>query len=390
MSSRTTTLEWVGFLLIAACLGVIQFSIFIAQGILFSAACIVWLIVAWQDRRRPETPAFFLPLAIYAAWTLLSSAFSVDPAASFWDSRQLLMFLMVPVVARFARGERALTTLSVIIALGAASAVLGIVQYSMLGQDSLLRRPRGTLSIYMTYAGLLMLVTGAALSRMLFYKPQRIWPAIAVPALLVALVVTQTRNAWIGVLAAMIVLLGARRLHLLLIAPVLVGLFFLVAPSSLKARALGMFDPNSEVNRDRPIMLAVGARMVAEHPMFGVGPQMVERMFPYYQAIEAGKLAPPHLHNVPVQIAAERGLPALLAWLWFVASAGRGLVKQLNRGPARAVAGAGVAAIVAMLTAGMFEYNFGDSEFLMLFLGLITLPYAATRATSGVPPIETA
>ena len=27
----------------------------------------------------------------------------------------------------------------------------------------------------------------------------------------------------------------------------------------------------------------------------------------------------------------------------------------------------------------MFEYNFGDSEFLMLFLGLITLPYAAAR-----------
>ena len=32
-----------------------------------------------------------------------------------------------------------------------------------------------------------------------------------------------------------------------------------------------------------------------------------------------------------------------------------------------------------MLTAGMFEYNFGDSEFLMLFLLLVTLPYAADR-----------
>lgn len=389
MNARPSTLEWVGFLLIAACLGVIQFSIFIAQGILFSAACIVWLIVAVQDRRRPDTPSFFLPLVLYAVWTLLSSAFSVDPAASFWDSRQLLMFLMVPVVARFARGPRAMMTLNVIIALGAAGAVLGIIQYSILGQDSLHHRPQGTLSIYMTYAGLLMLVTGAALSRILFYASQRIWPAIAVPALLVALVVTQTRNAWIGVLAAMIVLLGARRLHLLFIAPVLVGLFFLFAPSNLKARALGMFDPNSEVNRDRPIMLSVGAKMTAEHPIFGVGPQMVERMYPYYHAVEAGKLAPPHLHNVPVQIAAERGLPALLLWLWFVASAGRGLVKQLNRGPARAVAGAGVAAIVAMLTAGLFEYNFGDSEFLMLFLGLITLPYAATRPTSDGAAIGT-
>ena len=35
-----------------------------------------------------------------------------------------------------------------------------------------------------------------------------------------------------------------------------------------------------------------------------------------------------------------------------------------------------------MLAAGMFEYNFGDSEFLMLFLVLVTLPYAAERTPS--------
>jgi hypothetical protein len=41
---------------------------------------------------------------------------------------------------------------------------------------------------------------------------------------------------------------------------------------------------------------------------------------------------------------------------------------------------AGIAVIAAMLAAGLFEYNFGDSEFLMLFLVLVTLPYAAERA----------
>ena len=38
-----------------------------------------------------------------------------------------------------------------------------------------------------------------------------------------------------------------------------------------------------------------------------------------------------------------------------------------------------------MLTAGLFEYNFGDSEFLMLFLGLLTLPFAADT-TDGASP----
>jgi hypothetical protein len=44
--------------------------------------------------------------------------------------------------------------------------------------------------------------------------------------------------------------------------------------------------------------------------------------------------------------------------------------------------------VVAMLAAGMFEYNFGDSEFLMLFLLLITLPYAAERAPATAPALR--
>ena len=32
-----------------------------------------------------------------------------------------------------------------------------------------------------------------------------------------------------------------------------------------------------------------------------------------------------------------------------------------------------------MLAAGFFEHNFGDSEFLLLFLMLITLPFAANE-----------
>jgi O-antigen ligase len=82
---------------------------------------------------------------------------------------------------------------------------------------------------------------------------------------------------------------------------------------------------------------------------------------------------------VPVQIAAERGLPALLAWLVFVVVAGRDLGRQVWRRRSPAIAGAGFAALVAMVTAGLFEYNFGDSEFLMLFLGLLTLPFAAEQ-----------
>jgi hypothetical protein len=50
----------------------------------------------------------------------------------------------------------------------------------------------------------------------------------------------------------------------------------------------------------------------------------------------------------------------------------------------RPLAAAGLAALTSMLAAGMFEYNFGDSEFLMLLLVLITLPHATSSSLS--PP----
>src|SRR5262252_9102793 len=112
---RQSNLELAGFVLIALSLGSVQLSLFVAQAILFSAASIVWLIVVVQEKRTGALPSFLLPLALYALMTLASSALSSDPLESFKDSRQLLMFLMVPIVARFVRGQRATQAIDVII-----------------------------------------------------------------------------------------------------------------------------------------------------------------------------------------------------------------------------------------------------------------------------------
>jgi O-antigen ligase len=380
MTTRGSTLETAGFVLIALSLGVVQLSLFTAQSVLFSLAAIIWLIVAIRDGVRPQVPAFFLPLTIYAALTLVSAAFSANPLASFIDSRQLLMFLMVPIVARFARGSRASTTTDIIIAIGSAGAVLGIIQFAMLGYDNLNNRPDGLLSIYMTFAGVLMLVTCAAVARLVFGRVRSPWPIVAVPALFVALAVTLTRNAWIGTFLGVTLLLAIRNWKFLIIPPVLAALAFAVAPGQIQQRAQSFLQSNDPASRDRMVMWKIGADIVRDHPLLGVGPEMIEPSYTAYRQKypDAVNRTNPHLHNVPIQIAAERGIPALLVWLWFIAVAARDLWRQLRRGQAPAIAGAGLAAIVAMLGAGMFEYNFGDSEFLMLFLGLITLPFAAT------------
>jgi O-antigen ligase len=215
-----------------------------------------------------------------------------------------------------------------------------------------------------------------------FHQREWIWPAIAVPALLVALRSTLTRNAWLGGAAGAAALLALRNWKLAVLAPLgAVALLFL-APGDTRTRAMSMFDPDHPSNRDRVTMVHVGLGMIRDHPAWGVGPEMVQDQYVRYRPAVFVNPVNPHLHNVPLQIAAERGLIALAAWLWFVAAALVESFRRVRDAGAPAIPAAAFAGLVAMLVAGLFEYNFGDSEFLMLLLGLISLPFAAAHRAS--------
>lgn len=379
--SDAQTTPWLDRLTLAllfAFVATVQVSIVAAQAFLVLLLC-AWLATLVRDRARPAAPRFFVPLLAYAAVTLISSAFSLDPIESFIDSRQLYLFLIVPVVYDLARGPRSKTVIDVIITVGALAAAYGIIQYGMLHFDSLRLRPRGTMGHYMTYSGTLMLVIGVAAARVVFGMRDRVWPALVMPALIVALTLTFTRSAWVGVCVGVSLLFILKDFRLTGLVPVIIALLFALAPDRITDRIMSVFDLRDPSSRDRVAMLQTGAAMIKDHPLTGVGPNMVERVYAQYRDPDGVQKTNPHLHNVPVQIAAERGLPALAAWLAFVVLLGAGVFHVFRAGRHRVLAAGALAAIASMLAAGMFEYNFGDSEFLMLFLVIVTLPFAAER-----------
>jgi O-antigen ligase len=282
-------------------------------------------------------------------------------------------------VYRLAVGRSALRMSNVIITVGALSAIAGIVQYGIFEFDSLGRRPQGAMGHYMTYSGLLMLVIIAATARLLFRTTDRVWTALVMPALLVALGLTLTRSAWVGAFVGLAVLFSLRDFRMLALLPIVAALFVALAPAAVTDRVYSMFDVNDPSNRDRVAMMQSGVQMIREHPLTGVGPNMVPRVYAEYRVVSAVNETNPHLHNVPLQIAAERGLPALGAWVWFLVVAFRGLWHRFRETEMPSLGAAAIAGLAAMLAAGLFEHNFGDSEFLMLLLVLITLPYAADR-----------
>jgi O-antigen ligase len=364
----------------AACLTLLAFAAALqvsiaAADILLTITTALWLGMILRNRERVDVPKMFWPLAAYAAATLVASVFSVDPRVSLVDSKQLVLLVIVPLVYRLFRGRRALLATDVIISVGAISAAWGIIQYLILNYDNLGRRPQGALGLYMTYSGLLMLVACAAVARVMFARHHRVWAALVLPALIFALAFTFTRSAWVGACVGLGVLFLLRDFRLIGLLPIVFGAFLVFAPATLTARLYSTFSLTDPSNRDRLAMMKSGWRIIKDDPLTGVGPDMIIQVYPAYRDKDAVNQRNPHLHNVPLQIAAERGIPALLVWLWFIVTLIRDFWR-MRRSDQPSLSNAALAGIAAMLAAGLFEYNFGDSEFLMLFLVLVTLPYA--------------
>lgn len=365
---------WILLAFIAA----IPLSIAAAQGLLalVSAAWIADLI--WH-RRMPSAPTIWVPLAWYSAITLVSAAFSLDPAASLVDCKQLALFVIVPLVYDSLRGRSIGLAVVLVLAAGCAAASVGLIQYERFNLNSVDLRPHGTLGHYMTFSGQLMLGGALALSHALFGDRLRPAYGVAFAWIALALLVTFTRSAWLGTIAATIVLLWMRDRRWLIGVPLAAGVIYAFAPPNLETRMRTIVSVEDRTGHERVLLLQSGARMIRDHAWLGVGPNMVQHVYPRYRLPGVIEPVTPHLHNNFVQIAAERGVPALCIWLWFVTRVIRNLVRVERTPGQRALASGALAAMVALLVAGLFEYNAGDSEVLMLLLVLITLPLAAGR-----------
>jgi O-antigen ligase len=383
-------LERAAYVSVLAFAASLQVSIAAAQ-ILLGLTALLWLALVVTGRERISGPPMFSPLAAYAGMSLVAAFLSIDPPKSLIDSKQLLLFVIVPIALRLLRGNRSFVAADIIVSVAALSAAIGIVQFGILKWDDLEQRPKGTFGMYMTYSGQLMLVACLAVARLLFSQRDRTWPMLVLPALVVALVTTASRNAWVGACTGVALLLLMRDLRLIGLLPVVAAVFIALAPAELTDRFYAMFQVNDarrqtatttasvQSNQDRIAMVRSGLRIVRDHPLTGVGPDMIMDVYPVYRDKDAVNQLNPHLHNVPLQIAAERGLPALAVWLWFIVVLVRDLLRQRRVAALSFLPNAALAIVAAMLAAGMFEYNFGDSEFLMLFLLLVTLPFAAAQ-----------
>jgi hypothetical protein len=372
-------------------------SISLSQAALVALSALwLWRLREPAARRRVHLP-LLVPVLAFSVATVLSALASGRPGTSLLAAKGLLLVMALYVtVDAIHDGVDADFLVSALVAVCALAALAGLVQvltcWSPPATPGLptrfyrCDRARGFFSIYMTLAGVLTLVLLVSVPRLL-PGPWR-QGLLAAPWLLMvsALAATYVRGAWLGFGAGMVAVIALAQRGRALVALALIGLvgLALVGPGQLQQRLRSMTDPQEATIKERVYMWRSGGAMLQERPLLGVGPGGVKHEYPRFAVPEAVKQRTGHLHNTPLQILVERGLIGLTAWLWiwvaFYVRAG-GLLFRLGpeRRESRALIVGSLAAITGFLVSGLSEYNFGDSEVVLVAWTLMALPFAVSR-----------
>jgi O-antigen ligase len=378
LAGRESTLVFaIGFWL-----ALIQISIAASQ-IVLTSVLLLWLYQLAKGKQKLVRLPLDLPLVAFIALSLLSAFFSFDPFSSLVDIKKLALFavpyLIVSAIHRVSTLEKLILLL---IGVADLAALVSLWQYFFGELGDINHRLHGFMSHYMTFSGLLMGVGMLALAELLFRGKRRVFLAGSLALIMTVLLLSLTRSAWLGVLVAAFLLVLLRDRRLLVALPVISIAVMVLIPPEVELRLRSFVRPDVS-GTDRYYMLQSAMHMIANHPLLGVGPDMVSDVYPVYVVEDAPQKTNVHLHNNFAQIAAERGLPCLGAWLWLMASLLVWSVRAYRhtRGDRerRALAAGALGVLISGLAAGFFEYNFGDSEFLMLFLFVMTIPFILER-----------
>ncbi len=385
-----------GWLLLALTVGLAA-SISLAEITLVLLAA--WLVFGPRPAVAPRAGWPLLgPLAAFAAWTLVAALASPRPAASLLAAKGLLtlgaFYVVLHALPDRAAARRFATGLFLAVSIVALLAIVqvGFCPAGGTVESGPLRllfrkcaRARGFFSIYMTLAGVLTLVLVSVLPRLARGGRSAVWALPGWLAGVLALGLTHARGAWLGfAVGAVAGALTLRRRWLVLVALALAIAGTLAVEPGVLERLRTVGDLADDTARDRLAMLDAGLRLVRAHPVTGVGPGEVKRLYPAWATEAALRRSTSHLHDTPLQIVVERGIPGLAAWIaiWvaFFARAAR----TLRRIPAgdeesRGLVLGSMAALAAFLVAGLFEYNFGDTEVLLVALALMALPFVVAR-----------
>lgn len=291
-------------------------------------AVLIFFYLRFRSKEPVNWPKGLFPFAtlLFLSTFFLGAVVGVDPANSFHTVHKYLTFLMIFPLGAMALGEQEIRKLLLIFIFGTAiCSIYGIGKYFFLHEN----RIDSFSGDKMVFGGLLM---AGLLLTIWFLKnsPKNIWLWASFILILSALVLTQTRGAWIGAFAGFFLFSWRYNRKWLLAAAILIASAFFMMPTSLQNRVKSItdlnisYDDNHQIaNSSQPRLLIwlSGMKIIKDHP-WGIGQGNISDVFPRYRLMALNLYEPtvPHLHNNFLQVLVQNGWIGLIAYLFWIFS----------------------------------------------------------------------
>jgi O-antigen ligase len=206
----------------------------------------------------------------------------------------------------------------------------------------------------------------------------------------VALVLTITRASQGSfVIAAFLMVLfgGGRRLLIALtvisIPVVAAGLIFLQ-----QTRGMDSIDSSDESASWRQTVYREGFELWTKNPrnfIVGVGMDSIKRYKDDWKLFDNGRLPTGHFHSTPLQLLVERGLPALLLWLWlfglYVLKLFRFVrLNAFSNWQEKGIVLGAFGGVCGFLISSTVHYNYGDGEVVMVLYLIMAMAITIVSA----------
>jgi hypothetical protein len=198
--------------------------------------------------------------------------------------------------------------------------------------------------------------------------------ASAVLGLGIVLTAMRTVLVALAIGAGLIAWRAARKQERLIIYAAIIVLLTAGALTVWRTRTTAALSFHDDSTNLRLEVARVGLSRVMIHPFFGHGMDAVKRHWTEWGLPGKDMI---HMHSTPLQLAFDRGLPALFLWLWMMASfwltaeraerSARGGADTNRHGLLLGSTGA----LAGFFASSLVNYNFGDGEVALVFWWLM-------------------
>ncbi len=188
----------------------------------------------------------------------------------------------------------------------------------------------------------------------------------------IALLLSGTRGSQLGLLASGFAIVIALRSKRLLV----IALCLAIPVAAVGYFALLQTREANEDNEYRKTMWSDGLRLATESPrhlLVGVGMDSTRKRWQEFDLFDKGWMPMGHFHSTPIQLAAERGLPALLLWCLFIGSVFARLFRSIRQNTdtenplVRGIKLGALGGLAGFFVGGLVHYNLGDGEVALAF-----------------------